>query len=109
MGRITPSFRQLFLSEVEQLRKDFQGALLDKGNREAFDLLIRAWCSEDHAMGNSNVPCTLDIMNLMANVHNRKCVGQLRNEIKECDEKIREIERRMLELERLVEDHGQEN
>jgi len=47
-------------------------------------------------MGNSNVACTLDIMNLMANVHNRKCVEQLRNEIKECDEKILELERRMV-------------
>ena len=54
------------------------------------------WCSEDHAMGNSNVACTLDIMNLMANVHNRKCVEELRNDIKECDEKILELERRIV-------------
>jgi len=47
-------------------------------------------------MGNSNVACTLDIMNLMANVHNRKCVEELRNDIKECDEKILELERRIV-------------
>lgn len=57
MGRITPSFRQLFMSEVEELKRGFYRAILDSGHREAFSLLIRAWCSEDYVMSNANIPC----------------------------------------------------
>jgi hypothetical protein len=78
MGRITPSFRQLFLSEVEELKRTFYRALLDPKHREAFDLLIRAWCSEDTAMGNAFIPCVLDNINLLANVDNKKCIEELR-------------------------------
>ena len=103
MGRITPSFRQLFHSEVEELKRYFQKTLLDKGHVEAFNLLLReAWSAEDHAMGISNVPYPLDIMNLMANVHNRKCVEQLTKQIKDRDEKIGELEGRIAELEKLL-------
>ena len=53
-------------------------------------------------MGVSNVPYPLDIMNLMANVHNRKCVEQLTKQIKDRDEKIGELEGRIAELEKLL-------
>jgi len=48
-------------------------------------------------MGNSNVACTLDIMNLMANVDNRKCIEELSKAIKEEVDKILELERRIRE------------
>lgn len=102
MGRITLSFRQLFMSEVEELKRGFYKALLDPDHREVFNLLVRAWCSEDYAMSNANIPCVLDNMNLMANVHNRKCIEELRKRIKGDDEKILEIEHRIGELTKLV-------
>jgi hypothetical protein len=83
MGRITPSFRQLYHQQVEELKRGFQHTLLDISHREAFDLIIKeAWSTEGHAMANAWVPCTLDIMNLMANVHNKKVIAQLRAQIK---------------------------
>ena len=100
MGRITPSFRQLFHSEVEELKRYFQKTLLDKGHVEAFNLLLReAWSAEDHAMGVSNVPYPLDIMNLMANVHNMKCVEQVRKGLRDGEGKMLELERRLERLE----------
>jgi len=100
MGRITPSFRQLFESQVEELKRDFQNALLDLNHRGAFDLLLKeAWSAEGHAMSNSKVPVTLDAMNLMANVHNKKRVEELRRAL---EERIRELEDRMERLEGLV-------
>jgi len=77
------------------LRRDFQKALLEQDHRDAFNLLIRAWCSEDTAMANAFVPCVLDNMNLMANVHNRNCVEQLRKEVQEIDKRIFELEQRI--------------
>lgn len=105
MGRITPSFRQLFVTQVEQLRKDFQRTLLDKDNRDAFDLLIRAWYSEDTAMSNANIPCVLDNMNLLANVHNKKCIEQLCKEAQEIDKRIFELEQRIGEFKKLASVH----
>ena len=73
-------------------------------HREAFNLLVLAWCSEDTAMANAIIPCVLDNMNLLANVHNKKCIEELRKRIKDDDEKILELERRMVELAKRVGD-----
>lgn len=78
LGRITP----IFLSEVEELKRTFHKTLMDPDNREAFKLLIRAWCSEDTAIANAYIPYVLDNMNLMANVHNKKCIEELRKRIR---------------------------
>jgi len=105
MGRIRPSFRQLFESQVEELRRSFQNTLLDLNNREAFNLLLKqAWSAEGHAMANSGVPCVLDVMNLMANVDNRRCVEELRRA-------LRKFEGRLERLEELAErnEEGQTN
>jgi len=107
MGRITPSFRQLFESQVEELKRSFQNALLDLNHREAFGLLLReAWSAEGHAMSSSKAPVTLDAMNLMANVHNKKCVEELRKALNEREERIRELEGRLERLERRIEGEG---
>jgi hypothetical protein len=97
MGRITPSFRQLFEAQVDELRRGFQNTLLDLNNREAFNSLLKeAWSPEGHAMANSGVPCVLDAMNLMANVNNRKAIDEMHRA-------LREFERRLEKLEALVE------
>ena len=104
MGRITPSFRQLYHQQVDDLKQGFQRTLLDISHREAFDLIIKeAWSTEGQAMANAGVPCTLDIMNLMANVHNKKVIAQLQAQIKEYNERIRLLEGRLRELGKLTE------
>ena len=88
MGRITPSFRQLYQREIENLKKSagFQNTLLNRKHREAFDLLIKdAWEPEGAALTNAGVPCTLDILNLMANVSNKKTIDELRTRIQELE------------------------
>ena len=39
MGRITPSFRQLYEEVMSDLRTELQGAFVDLGHKKAFDLL----------------------------------------------------------------------
>lgn len=94
MGRIRPSFRQLFESQVEELRRSFQNTLLDLNNKEAFNLLLKqAWSAEGHAMANSGVPCVLDVMNLMANVDNRRCVEELRRALRKFEGRLERLEK----------------
>jgi hypothetical protein len=70
---------------------------LDLNDREAFNSLLKeAWSPEGHAMANSGVPCVLDVMNLMANVNNRKAIDEKRRT-------LREFERRLEKVEKLAE------
>ncbi len=75
MGRITPSFRQLY--------KD-------------------AWSREQAAMGNSTLPTVCDKLNLIASIHNRKLTATLAKELKDKDMKIKQLSDRIIELENTV-------
>ncbi|MDQ3903665.1 MAG: hypothetical protein M3247_08505 [Thermoproteota archaeon] len=51
MGRITPSFRQLYEEIISELRTELQAALVDLGHKSAFDLLLKeAWNPAQAAM-----------------------------------------------------------
>ena len=66
MGRITPSFRQLYEETISELRTELQAALVDLGHKGAFDLLLKeAWNPEQAAMGNSTLPTVSDKLNEM--------------------------------------------
>ncbi len=93
MGRITPSFRQQFQKLIAELKESsgFQNTLISREHQAAFDLLLKdAWSAEDAAMANAGIPCVLDALNLMANVHNKTCIEELRR-------KLQELERLLLE------------
>ena len=95
MGRITPSFRQLYHGQIEELRKrsGFQNMLLDLENSKALDSLIKeAWSPEGAAMAQANIPAVLDAMNLMANVHNKKTSEVLRRRIEELEKRLEDID-----------------
>lgn len=96
MGRITPSFRQLYEDLLNDLRSKFQNSLIDLENREAFDLLIKeAWSGEQAAMGNSGVPVVLDSLNLVANLHNRKMIQYIIKKLERRDQLIEELQKRI--------------
>jgi hypothetical protein len=40
MGRITPSFRQLYKETLSELKMELQAVLVDLGHKSAFDLLL---------------------------------------------------------------------
>ena len=93
MGRITPSFRQQFQNLIEELKESsgFQNTLISREHKNAFDLLLKdAWSAEDAAMANSGIPCVMDALNLMANVHNKKCVEELRRKLQELERVLKE-------------------
>ncbi len=106
MGRITPSFRQLYDEVMSDLRTELQGAFVDLGHKKAFDLLLKAWGSEQAAMGNSTLPTVCDKLNLVASVHNRKLIAAFTNELKEKDAIIQDLENKIIELQDSVTYHG---
>lgn len=103
MGRITPSFRQLYEETVAELKSELQAAMVDLGHKSAFDLILKdAWSREQAAMGNSTLPTVCDKLNLIASIHNRKLTAAMTRELKEKDIKIKQLSDRMIELENTV-------
>jgi len=100
MGRITPSFRQLYEETISELKMELQAALVDLGHKSAFDLLLKeAWNSEQAAMGNSTLPTVCDKLNIMASIHNRKLIAALSRELNERDSIIEKFEERIVSIE----------
>lgn len=103
MGRITPSFRQLYEETIAELKSELQSAMVDLGHNSAFDLLLKdAWSREQAAMGNSTLPTVCDKLNLIASVHNRKLIAAMARDLKDKDMKIRQLSDRIIELENTV-------
>ena len=100
MGRITPSFRQLYEETISELRTELQAALVDLSHKNAFDLLLKeAWNPEQAPMGNSTLPTVSDKLNVMASIHNRKLIAVLTKGLKEKDREIDELKQRVSSLE----------
>jgi polyhydroxyalkanoate synthesis regulator phasin len=100
LGRITPSFRQLYEEIIAELRTELQAALVDLGHKTAFDSLLKeAWSPEQAAMGNSTLPTVSDKLNIMASIHNRKLIAALSRELKEKDSQIQELRQTVTALE----------
>jgi polyhydroxyalkanoate synthesis regulator phasin len=76
IGRITPSFRQLYEEIISELRTELQAA-----------------------MGNSTLPTVSDKLNVMASIHNRKLIAALSRELKEKDPEIQELRQTVTALE----------
>jgi hypothetical protein len=105
MGRITPSFRQLYEETISEMRTELQAALVDLSHKSAFDLLLKeAWNPEQAAMGNSTLPTVSDKLNVMASIHNRKLIAILTKGIKEKDREIEELRQKVSSLEDRVND-----
>ena len=103
MGRITPSFRQLYEETIAELKSELQSAMVDLGHKSAFDLILKdAWNREQAAMGNSTLPTVCDKLNLIASIHNRKLTATMTKELKEKDVKIKQLSDRVIELENTV-------
>jgi hypothetical protein len=103
MGRITPSFRQLFEETISELKSELQAEMIDLGHKSAFDLLLKdVWNREQAAMGNSTLPTVCDKLNLIASVHNRKLTAAIAKELKDKDIKIKQLSDKVVELENSV-------
>ena len=100
IGRITPSFRQLYEETISELRTELQAALVDLGHKNAFDLLLKeAWNPEQAAMGNSTLPTVSDKLNVMASIHNRKLIVAIAKELKARDSEVQELKQNITLLE----------
>jgi hypothetical protein len=107
MGRLTPSFRQLYEETISELKMELQAALVDLGHKSAFDLLLKeAWNPEQAAMGNSTLPTVCDKLNVMASIHNRKLIAALTRELNQKDVIIKKLEEKMESIEQRSREHG---
>jgi hypothetical protein len=107
MGRISPSFRQLFEEMISELKMELQAALVDLGHKNAFDLLLKeAWNPEQAAMGNSTLPTVCDKLNVMASIHDRKLIAALARELNQKDSITNKLEERIELLEQRLREHG---
>ena len=91
LGSMTPSFHSLLQRQLEELTRSggFQNTLLDVGHTQAFDSLIReAWSPEDAALSHAGIPHILDVLNLMANVHTKKCLEELEGQIQALEQRF---------------------
>jgi hypothetical protein len=105
MGRITPTFRELYEETISELRTELQAALVDLGHKNAFDLLLKeAWNPEQAAMGNSTIPTVCDKLNVMAAIHLRKLIVTLVRELKERDSMMEKFEERIVSVENQLEE-----
>jgi hypothetical protein len=105
MGRITPSFRQLYEETISEMRTELQAALVDLNHKSAFDLLLKeAWNPEQAAMGNSTLPTVSDKLNVMASIHNRKLIAILTKGLKDKDREIAELKQQVVSLEDKIND-----
>ena len=105
MGRITPSFRQLYEETISEMKTELQAALVDLNHKSAFDLLLKeAWNPEQAAMGNSILPTVSDKLNVMASIHNRKLIAILTKGLKEKDREIEELKQQITSLEDKIND-----
>jgi hypothetical protein len=80
-GFVISSFSQSLQGIIEVLRRknNFSNSLLRFKYMQALDLLLKnVWLAEIAAVSNSNIPYILDALNLLASVHNKKCVEDLR-------------------------------
>jgi hypothetical protein len=100
MGRIRPTFRQLYEETISEFKTELQSALVDLGHKNAFDLLLKeAWNPEQAAMGNSTLLTVCDKLNVMAAIRNRKLIAALVREMGEKDQIIEKFEERMIGIE----------
>src|ERR671936_399986 len=100
MGRLTPTFRQLYEETISELKTELQAALVDLGHKNAFDLLLKeAWNPEQAAMGSSTLSIVCDKLNIMAAIRNRKLIAALARELKERDSIIEKFEERIISFE----------
>ncbi len=104
MGRLTPSFRTIYAEVLQDLRKEMQGCFVDLSHKAAFDLLLKeAWGPEEAAMGNSTLPTVLDKMVMVANIHNRKLIANLSEEMKKRDPVLEDMNDQIKRLEERME------
>ncbi|MHA2313734.1 MAG: hypothetical protein ACXACF_00370 [Candidatus Hermodarchaeia archaeon] len=85
-GLITSSFSSPLQRIIETLgrKTSFQNSLWHLKYQQALDLLLKnAWLAEIVALSKANIPSLLDALNLMASIHNKKCLEALSTRILE--------------------------
>lgn len=90
-GRSRLSFKQACTRLVDTLKRSngVQSRLTRLEYKNACDALLQAVRTEDDAMAHAEAPYVLDIVTLMANLHNMTMVHALRRRIRDGEQRIR--------------------
>ena len=89
MGRITVSFHERFLAEIESL-KSFRDALRTKEDQAAYDAIIKAASFERGAMVNSDIVIVLDAILLCGLVYMTAGIERLEKRVQELENLLNE-------------------
>ena len=91
-GRNVPSFQQLYGEQVDYLKRLFQNDLIDLGNRNAFDVLLKeAWNIEQKALSNLKEFTLLDGLNLTASVDTRALIESVQSRLSSMDDETKKL------------------
>ena len=88
------SLKELFQEYIQLLKKEagFRDTLIDVEHKKAFDLLLKeAWPYDEDAISRTGIPSILDVLNLLANIHNKRSTEKLRKKIVKLERKIKEL------------------
>jgi hypothetical protein len=94
MGRITPSWRTIYHRTIERLRRrnSFYRTLREKQHQASFNQLLRVWGRESAALSNANIPAMMDVLNLMANVHAKRQLEELKTQAEALRQQLEVLE-----------------
>jgi len=98
-ARLTP--RELFQEYLQLLQRStgFRDTLLKLEHKEAFDLLLEeTWNWDEDAIVNSGVPCIMDTLNLVANIHLKRRNEKQREILEQLEREIKKLESRVSRL-----------
>lgn len=97
MGRITVSFHERFLTEVESL-KSFRDALRTKEDQAAYDTIIKAASFERGAMVNSDIVVVLDAILLCGLVYMTAGIARLEKRVEELEKLLNETNQKEVRI-----------
>jgi hypothetical protein len=88
------SLKELFQEYIQLLKRTtgFRDTLIDVEHKKAFDLLLKeAWFYDEDAISKTGIPSILDVLNLLASIHNKRSNEKLRKKLVELERKIKEL------------------
>jgi hypothetical protein len=88
------SLKELFQEYIQLLKRTtgFRDTLIDVEHKKAFDLLLKeTWSYDEDAISRTGIPSILDVLNLLASIHNKRSNEKLRKKLVELERKIKEL------------------
>jgi hypothetical protein len=91
LGRTTPSARMSFEDLLSRMRSEYREALLNRGRRDAFDRLVKAWSEEFGAISYAESLSLTDLLLLTGAVDNRGASEEISCRLSELEKRLESL------------------